>query len=256
MKARERLEALSAGVPVSAGRVRLELGDVAWLRLDNPAARNAVTVRMMIDLLDAVETLRAWEGALVVLTSSTPGTFCSGGHLGEVQRSLIEPESGRQMALAMGEVLEGLLDLPQLSVAVVDGPAIGGGAELLTACDLRVLSPRARVHFVHARLGVVPGWGGTARLVRLVGRAAALRILARAEALGPEACREIGLADAVGDPEAWLAPIRELPPETLRAAKAQVLAAPALGAQAHHFASVWGGPAHQRALAALRGPRR
>lgn len=257
-EARRALEDLGRGVPDVPGCVRLEHhGTHARIVLDNPVARGAVTLRMMRELADAVIALSRGDVATVVLTSTDPVAFCSGGHLGQVRRAVADPEAARVMARAMTAVLDGLLDLPVLSVAAIAGLAVGGGAELATACDLRVMAPDARIHFVHAQLGIAPGWGGAGRLVRLVGRRAALALLTDARPVGADEAVARGIADRVAaDPlaaaESWVGGWGH-PPEALRALKRQVVAAergrPEDDVEA--FASVWGGPAHQAALRRL-----
>lgn len=244
----------------AAGRVRLDLaGRVAHLRVDHPGARGALTVGMMVDLADAVVALQAWDGVLVVLSSTDPQMFCSGGHLGQLTRAIDAPEAARRMCVAMTTVLDALLALDAASVTALDGPALGGGGELCTATDFRVASAGARIHFVQARLGIAPGWGGTGRLVRHVGRRAALRILLSARPLSPGEAVEVGLVDhraeggAVDAALAWLDDLLALPPEAARAVKRQV-ARP--DEEASAFASVWGGPAHREALARLDRHRR
>ena len=91
-------------------------------------------------------------------------------------------------------MLDRLAGLPVPVVALVNGHAVGGGAELALAADWRIVDPRAELRFVHAGLGLVPGFGGLGRLSRLVGPAEALRLLAtRASVDGPRAV-ELGLA--------------------------------------------------------------
>lgn len=91
------------------------------------------------------------------------------------------------------------------------GAAVGGGAELTTTTDFRVCSPEASVAFVHARMGVAPGWGGAGRLVGLVGRRRALELMLSCSRLGAEEGRTLGYFDAVitgdlklGQTEDWL----------------------------------------------------
>lgn len=269
MDLNEARSALAALAPARRrpGRVTLELdGGVAHLRIDNPEARGALTVSMMVDLADAVTRLRGWDGALVVLSSTDPRAFCAGGHLGEVGRAVDGPAAAIAMATAMATVLDGLLDLPAVSVAAIDGLALGGGAELCTACDFRVAGPQARIHFVQSRLGIAPGWGATARLVRLVGRRVALRILTSARPMTAGEGQTLGLVDHRCDGAAtdgaltWLEDLRGLAPESVRALKRQVVAAsPAErdpAGEASAFASVWGGPAHRAALEGLERHRR
>lgn len=266
MTARARFTAFAAGLPPAPGRVTLATqGPIARITLDNPGARNAMTAAMMVQLIDAVDALAAWPGAVVILASSTPGMFCAGGDLAQVRAGLGDPAVGHDMAIAMGEALDALLDLPCVSIAAIDGKAIGGGAELVTACDLRVMGPDAQLDFVHVRLGVAPGWGGAARLTRLLGRNAAIQILGEAHAIDGPTAKRWGLADHVTDGPALpaaldLARRYDAPPEAVRAVKRQVVAANLPPAQAREedaaaFASVWGGPAHRAALATVPAGR-
>lgn len=242
---------LESSLPDVPGEVRREGGVV---RIDNPRARGALSVRMMRQLGEIVRDLRTDEDLGLIVITGTPGSFCSGGHLGQVRAGLIEPTAGRRMCTAMTRVLDALAGLPQVVVAAVDGPALGGGAELLTAADQRVFSPDARVGFVHARLGVTPGWGGAARLVRWVGPSTALRWLGTAGIREPT---QLGaFADAVGPLpstlDTFLAPQRALEPGALRAVKAAVLGecpVTRTGMEARVFGSVWGGPLHRARLA-------
>jgi enoyl-CoA hydratase/carnithine racemase len=232
--------------------------DSAELVIDNPAARNAITLQMMVQLADAVAALRSSPAGSLTIRATGP-VFCSGGHLGQVRKAVSTPHRAAQMCTAMSVVLDGLLTVPQISVCWLQGPAIGGGAELCMAADFRIGGPAASVHFVHSQLGIAPGWGGTARLVRHIGRKAALRILAEGRKLDVEQAQSMGLVDALDDGDgAWEAPWADKAPEAMRAVKAQVLAAeaglPASAAQA--FAEVWGSTAHVRALDALQRHQR
>ena len=159
-----------------------------------------------------------------------------------------------------------------ISIAVITGSAVGGGAELSTACDFRVLHPDAQVRFVHTKMGVSPGWGGGMRLTRLVGRRAALRLLASAAPLTASDALSLGLADHVaglvdegedggacatlrGAVE-WAAPMLHGAAPSLRGVKSVVAAADGLPAvdalevEREVFASLWGGPAARSALSA------
>lgn len=253
-EAARALAALGRRADPGGGRVTLSLeGPVARLVLDHPRARGAMTFQMMEQLAGAVQRLASWDGAVILLSSSDPRAFCAGGHLGQVRQAVTDGEAAAGMAEAMGGVLDGLLALPAVSVAVIEGPAVGGGAEVATATDLRVLGPNARIHFVHARLGIAPGWGGARRLERLVGRRRALRILLDAQAIGPEDALSLGLADEVAPDAALAAEVLvgrwlDRAPEAVRAVKRQ-LTTPSEATAA--FASVWGGPAHRAALEAL-----
>lgn len=247
------------------GEVQLRCdGPVAQLVLNHGARRNALTVGMMIDLAEHVMTLSAWEGSLVFLRAAEPRVFCAGGDLTELPHA--PADAAGAMCRAMGTVLDGLLDLPAVSVCLLDGLAVGGGAELTTACDHRLGTPAARVHFVQAQLGIAPGWGGAGRLVRHVGRRHALRILTRGSPVDVDEGVGLGLFDALLELAAgedalaagarWAEPLLALPSAAVQAVKRQVVAAaPArrglLDEEARAFEGVWGGPDHQEALTRL-----
>lgn len=87
-----------------------------------------------------------------------------------------------------------------VSVACVNGGAMGGGTELALSCDFRVFGAGATFRMVQTTLGLIPGWGGGSRLVKLVGRRDAIRVLSGAEKLDTAALLELGIADAVAEP--------------------------------------------------------
>jgi ethylmalonyl-CoA/methylmalonyl-CoA decarboxylase len=244
------------------GAVRLTYeGSNAEIVLDNPGARNAMTVHMMADLGRCVADLLAGDVGLVTIHSSTSGIFCAGGHLGDVRESLNHPDAGRVMGECMSAILNELMDAPFLVVALVDGPAIGGGAEIATAADMRLISPAGYLHFVHGGLGVVPGWGGTARLIRHVGAGHGIRLLGLRERCGPALAEAIGLGVPValeaGSARA-LARLSGMAPAVLRSLKGQLRCSRSISDPAReqresaYFAGVWAGAAHAEALAKLK----
>jgi len=107
------------------------------------------------------------------------------------------PHEGKDMCAFMQDVTTRFTRLPCISVGVVVGGAVGGGTELTTACDHRIFAQGATWHAVQPRMGLSTGWGGGARLVRLVGRSRALRLLAGSEPIDADAALRMGLADAV-----------------------------------------------------------
>lgn len=247
------------------GRIVLEReGKVAHLRIDNPTARSALTLAMMRDLVAAVQELTTFDGSLIVVSSTDPNAFCAGGHLADVERGLDRPGAALQMAQAMTVTLDALGDLPVPSVAALDGLAIGGGAELALACDWRVAAPDARIHFIHTKLGIAPGWGGTARLVRIVGPRKALRILTSARYISSGEAQTLGLVDkrcdrsAVEETLAWCKGLLARSSSAVRAVKTQIVAARTSdsGSAAAAFAEVWGSDPHRKALERLERHRR
>uniref|UniRef100_A0A7S3F357 Uncharacterized protein n=1 Tax=Haptolina ericina TaxID=156174 RepID=A0A7S3F357_9EUKA len=207
------------------GRVTLKKeSSVAILTLSNPERRNAMSGPMMAGLADAVKELEMWNEGVAVILTGEGGTFCSGLDY-ELARggTVSSPQQATLMSQLMTDTLHRLRQLPLLSVAAIDGFAIGGGAELTTATDWRVMASDAQVRFVHARMGATTGWGGGARLVGMLGRARALKLLAHGTPLDGNAAFALGLCDGVAQAG-----------ETAASAAARLLIDPAIA----HSASV------------------
>lgn len=268
--------------PASVGRIGV-------LRLDHPTARNALSPQMMVQFADAVTALAAacsdgnsdgnsdGDEVRAVVIGGVGPWFCAGGDLAAVQEHLLVDGAAREMQAFMRAACDALSGLPVLVIAAVDGPALGGGAELLTACDLVFAAPDAKIGFVQAAMGVSPGFGGGARLVRRLGARRALDLLSRARPLDAHQALILGVVDevvdgvpgAMGGPGAvWeraLARAQEvgsLPAAAARVIKPLVaqLAQPAGSAdgseradvEAQVFASLWGGPEHVAAIQRFR----
>jgi ethylmalonyl-CoA/methylmalonyl-CoA decarboxylase len=174
----------------------------AVIEIHNPSARNALSGKMMAELADIVTVLETEDvhrrlNAVVLI--GTEGWFCAGADLRVAKQALSSREAGTAMGALMVDTLTRFRRLPLVSVACIEGGAYGGGAELATACDFRLMSSSAVIQFVQARMGVSPGWGGGARLYKIVGRQAALRLLCTAEKLPPSRALELQLADEVFD---------------------------------------------------------
>ena len=119
------------------------------------------------------------------------GFFCSGADLKTVQ-NMSDTCGAYYISTLMHDNLRRFERLSLVSVALIEGKAIGGGAEVVTACDLRVFSSTAQIGFVHARLGVTPGFGGGVRLNRLLGPTKALQMMLSARPI------DVGAAQALG----------------------------------------------------------
>jgi len=237
------------------------LGDrMARVVFDNPTARNAMSPGMMSDLAQIVERLASTETAVVLLSGAGPRAFCSGGDLRSVAAHLMEPENAAGMCAVMTDVLERMSQLPAVILAAVEGAALGGGAEILTAVDGVVAAKSARIGFIHGTLGVSPGWGGGGRLVRRVGSRRALQILSRARRMTAEEAAHVGMVDAISEDgqavaaaEAWAEEICRNPTPAVQGAVRLVRAhrdQPDVAGAVERsvFGELWGGPAHKAAL--------
>ena len=244
----------------ASGAIELQFdGDLATLHIRHAAKRNAMSASMMVDLSEAVDMLEGWAGSLL-LVKGEGGHFCAGADLRLVQGPLASVESGTAMSVWMTALLNRIRTAPYLSVSLIEGVAMGGGAELATATDFRLISTEARFQFVQAARGVSPGWGGAARLVEIVGRTKALHVLTSATPITAETAIAMGLADATFDPgkamatfQAFTQPMLEHAPEALRACKKAVVGACREGlssdGELQAFGSVWGQDSQRRAMA-------
>ncbi|CAH1782242.1 unnamed protein product, partial [Owenia fusiformis] len=167
---------------------------IATIMLNYPEKMNALSGKMMVDLHDIVSELEGWTEGKGVLMYGSNGSFCSGGDLETVSK-IQDPELGGQMCKFMQEVTTRLHNLPLVSVALVQGKALGGGAELTTACDFRLMTESACIGFVQVKMGVSPGWGGTSRLVKLIGRKNALDLLTSGRLVHADEAKDLQLSD-------------------------------------------------------------
>jgi enoyl-CoA hydratase len=165
---------------------------VLRLRLHRPERRNALDGELVEALIEGVGQLG--DARAVVLGSSTPGTFCAGADLA------MEDRARAAMSDRLYELYGRMAAVPVPLVAAVDGAAVGGGAQLAVACDLRVLGRSARLRFVGAGHGLAVGaWA----LPSLVGRGRALELCLTMRWVEADEALRIGLAERVAeDPEA------------------------------------------------------
>lgn len=174
-------------------------GKVAWITIDHPPA-NALSQAVLDGLRSAFAEVEA-DSSLraVVLTGAGDRFFVAGADIGEFMSSGAD---GTRAKIADGQRLTLEMERQRFPiVAAINGFALGGGLELAMACDLRVASSSAKVGQPEVRLGIIPGWGGTQRLPRLVGRGRALEILLTGEPIDAERARELGLVNLVVEPE-------------------------------------------------------
>jgi len=175
---------------------------------------NVITERVMRDLdatLDALEAGQPPRG--LVLRSARPGSFFAGADLGRIERLADRPPAEIEQACAAGRaIFDRLSEAPWPSVALIDGVCLGGGLELALACDFRIAttSTHTTLGLPEVKLGLLPGWGGTVRLARLIGPGPAVEFAAGGEPVDAAAARRLGVVDACVPEEAALTSARRL----------------------------------------------
>ena len=235
-------------------------GGVATLTVNRPEVRNALDWRAMHDFGLAVQAVHDNAELRVLLVTGAGETFVSGGDL-RALANYPKHRDGLRLASIMGKALERLRALPVPTIAAINGPARGGGAEIAVACDQRIMAEDADIGFVHARLGITTAWGGARYLLQAVGYSLAIELLTTGRVLKAPEALEMGLVDHITPAQEALPRARELaavmaqhPVEAVRAAKRLLRFAVAHPEVAKHaerrlFASLWDSEFRRAAVA-------
>jgi len=191
--------------------VRVETADqIRTLTVDRQEKLNALNRDVMAELERALEDAAA-DASLrcLIVTGAGEKAFIAGADIGELAR--LTPVDAREHALKGQAVVGRLASLPVPSIAAINGFAYGGGLELAMACTLRVASENAKMGLPETSLGILPGYGGTQRLARLVGAAKAAELVLTAEkAITAAEAHRLGLVNRVAPAGGALAAALEL----------------------------------------------
>lgn len=191
-----------------------ERPDRLVVTLDRPEKRNAVDAEMVAALHDVCAALER-QPRLLLLTGGSANIFAAGADIAQ----LLERDRHDALAAINSGLFARIRALPMPSVAAVDGPALGGGAELAYACDLRVCTARAFFGQPEVRLGIIAGAGATHRLPALIGETRAKELLYTGRRMDAAEALRVGLVNRVVDaPEELLDTAHELIDELARAA--------------------------------------
>jgi enoyl-CoA hydratase len=183
--------------------VRLERRDAfAVLTLDRPEALNALSFTVIEEIGARLDEIARSDARALIVTGAGPKAFCAGADIKELRhRGLMAQRRGAEF----GQHTFAKLDtLPMPSVAVINGFAFGGGLELALACTFRLATRNAKLGLPEIKLGLIPGYGGTQRLPRVVGEARALEMIMTGRTVEAEEAEQIGLVSRIvdGDPVA------------------------------------------------------
>lgn len=179
--------------------------DRVEVTLDRPDTRNAIDAAMIDDLHGLCAQLER-EPRTMILTGGSDGVFAGGADIAQLrERRRDDALSGINLHL-----FNRIRALPMPTIAAVDGYALGGGAELSYACDLRIATPRTRFGQPEPGLGIIAGAGATSRLVRLLGESVAKQILLAGEWMDADRALALGLVHSVAEPDALLDTARAL----------------------------------------------
>jgi len=170
-------------------------GQVCYITLNRPKVGNAINAQMSRELTDVCQTINQDEEIMVVILKGEGSAFSSGS---ESQ----DWEAGCDASRAIDS-------LERVTIAAIDGAALGEGLELALACDIRIASERSSFCLPHTAYGLIPGGGGTQRLPRLVGKGKALEMILTAEPIDADEAYRIGLVSKVVSAEELLSEVKE-----------------------------------------------
>ena len=169
---------------------------VALLTINRPKSLNALNSETLSELNTCLAELeRNTDVKVVILTGSGEKAFVAGADISEMVNAT--PAEGRTMGLLAKEAFGRLENMPQVTIAAVNGYALGGGCEISMACDIRVASENAKFGQPECGLGILPGFGGTQRLARLVGKGRAKELIFTCDQITAEDAYRMGLANHV-----------------------------------------------------------
>jgi enoyl-CoA hydratase len=202
-------------------------GRIAELRLDNPAKLNAFTVDMLAQLAEHLDVIeRSADIACVLVTASEAKAFCAGADINS-WGDLTPAEFARHWVRGGHRIFDRLSRLARPTIAVMQSHAFGGGLELAAACDIRVMGSMATLALPEARVGIVPGWSGSQRLVRLLSESMVKEMALFGRRITAERALAIGFAaevteDAYSVAETMARKVVELSPRAVEITKAMI----------------------------------
>ncbi len=172
-------------------------GAVATITLNRPKQLNALSQAVIRELDAAFDEIAADESVrAVIITGSDDRAFAAGADINELAQ-LGSAAEGRAMAMRSHRLGRKMADLPKPIIAAINGFALGGGLELALACDIRIAADSAQVGLPEVTLGIMPGWGGTQRLLRLTGPGIAKLLMMTGERISAEEAQQLAIVERV-----------------------------------------------------------
>lgn len=175
---------------------------IVLITVNRPQALNALNPQVLDELYKAFEQFEADENADVAILTGEGRAFVAGADI--VAMSTMSTLEGRNLGIKGHKLMNYMENIEKPIIAAVNGFALGGGCELAMACDIRVASSKAKFGQPEVGLGIIPGFGGTQRLPRLVGRGMAKYLIFTADTIDAQEALRIGLVEKVVEPDALM----------------------------------------------------
>lgn len=170
---------------------------IGWVIFNRPEVLNALNQEVLKDLSILIDEIKAMSDLRVLIFTGAGKAFIAGADIKEM--SSFTPEMARAFSEKGQEIFNAIEQLDVVTLAAINGFALGGGCELAMACDIRIASDRAKLGQPEVTLGITPGFSGTQRLSRLVGKAKAKELIFTGKIISAEEAEKIGLVNQVTD---------------------------------------------------------
>ncbi|MFN2434062.1 MAG: enoyl-CoA hydratase/isomerase family protein [Nitrososphaeraceae archaeon] len=171
-------------------------GEIALLRINRPEALNAMNIDVISELSRTMDIVGADDSIkVVIITGAGEKSFCAGADISYMVN--IDPITAEKYASSAQSILNKIERLEKPVIGAVNGYALGGGCELAMVCDIRIASSNAKLGQPEVTIGIPPGWGGTQRLMRLVGPAKAKELVFTGRMVSAEEAFQLGLVNNV-----------------------------------------------------------
>jgi enoyl-CoA hydratase len=164
--------------------------------IDRPKVLNALNAQTMEEIDSVFKSARKDDAVkAVIVTGGGEKAFVAGADINELAQKT--PITGKETSERGQEILSGIERFPKPVIAAINGFALGGGCELALACHIRIASDRAQIGLPEVTLGIIPGYGGTQRMARLLGKGKALELICTGDRIGAAEAERIGLVNKV-----------------------------------------------------------
>lgn len=190
--------------------IKTEVRDgILWLTIDRPKVLNALNSQTVSEIGQAFEECRNDASVkAVIVTGGGEKAFVAGADIGELAK--MTPITGKETAEKGQRVFLSIERFPKPVIAAINGFALGGGCELALACHIRIASEKAQLGLPEVTLGIIPGYGGTQRMARLLGTGKALELICSGDRINAAEAERIGLVNRVVPADQLLAAAEEL----------------------------------------------
>ena len=174
------------------------VGSISIVRFSRPSQRNTLSTETLNALDATLDQLKTSQSVRAVIFTGTADAFASGADISELTR--LDPSQAHEFSRRGQQLTGAIANLPQMTIAAINGFCMGGGLDFALACDIRIASRSAVFAHPGSKLGIITGWGGTQRLPRLVGKSKAIELFSSARRFSSDEALKAGLITEIADP--------------------------------------------------------